>query len=55
VANDEGGRYDASNAAPVTQENREEVTKAIDGDGAGKAIEAARLAAVERFALVSIS
>src|SRR5918997_3671834 len=31
-----------------------EVTKAIDGDGVGKAIEAARLAGVERFALVSV-
>lgn len=30
------------------------VTKAIDGDGVAKAIEAARLAGVERFALVSV-
>ncbi|SBU98245.1 Uncharacterized conserved protein YbjT, contains NAD(P)-binding and DUF2867 domains [Streptomyces sp. Ncost-T6T-1] len=31
-----------------------EVTKAIDGDGVAKAIDAARLAGVERFALVSV-
>lgn len=31
-----------------------EVTKAIDGDGIAEAIEAARLAGVERFALVSV-
>jgi uncharacterized protein YbjT (DUF2867 family) len=31
-----------------------EITKAIDGDGVGKAIKAARLAGVERFALVSV-
>lgn len=31
-----------------------EVTKAIDGDGVEKAIKAARLAEVERFALVSV-
>ncbi|MET8560845.1 NAD(P)-binding oxidoreductase [Streptomyces flaveolus] len=31
-----------------------EVTKAIDGDGVVKAIDAARLAGVERFALVSV-
>jgi uncharacterized protein YbjT (DUF2867 family) len=31
-----------------------EVTKAIDGDGVGKAIKAARLAGVDRFALVSV-
>lgn len=31
-----------------------EVTKAIDGDGVGKAIKAARLAGVEHFALVSV-
>jgi uncharacterized protein YbjT (DUF2867 family) len=30
------------------------VTKAIDGDGVEKAIEAARLAGIERFALVSV-
>jgi uncharacterized protein YbjT (DUF2867 family) len=30
------------------------VTKAVDGDGVGKAIEAARLAGVERFTLVSV-
>ncbi|AZM50445.1 NAD-dependent dehydratase [Streptomyces sp. WAC 06738] len=31
-----------------------EVTKAVDGDGVAKAIAAARLAGVERFALVSV-
>lgn len=31
-----------------------EVTKAVDGDGVGKAIKAAHLAGVERFALVSV-
>lgn len=31
-----------------------QVTKAIDGDGVAKAVEAARLAGVERFALVSV-
>lgn len=31
-----------------------EVTKAIDGDGVAKAIEAARLAKVDRFTLVSV-
>ena len=48
------GEVDAIVFSAGSNGGSKEVTKAIDGDGVGKAIEAARLAGVDRFALVSV-
>lgn len=48
------GDVDAIVFSAGSNGGNEEITKAIDGDGVGKAIEAARLADIKRFALVSV-